>query len=222
MIGRSPARSGGGPVRAGNRLRHGTLRVLDGQQRRRRIHSIHRLPSVGRWQVVDVLRQRDVRVFVSELEGHIGDRHCNMCRVCVTEILSSRPGKKMRLDHSSTERICYLCRRRLPVAEFTSRRNGTYFSACKACKDCNRHVFGQRRRARLAGAGGSYTVAEWDALVKLFNRCPRCQRLWSDIEPRVGGDVITADHIAPHAPAFTRLVGRAGWFSERLERPVRR
>src|SRR5688500_9463803 len=61
----------------------------------------------------------------------VDDRHYNMCRVCVTEILTFRPGKKVRLPHSATERICYLCRRHLPVATFTRRGNGTYFSACK-------------------------------------------------------------------------------------------
>jgi 5-methylcytosine-specific restriction endonuclease McrA len=124
----------------------------------------------------------------------IDDRHYNMCRVCVTEILTSRPGKKIRLHHSATERTCYLCRRRLPVGEFTLRGDGTHFSACKGC---NRHVFAQRRRARLAGADGFYTVAEWEGLVALFDHCPRCGRRWSEIECRVRGDVITADHIIP-------------------------
>jgi hypothetical protein len=46
----------------------------------------------------------------------------------------------------TSARACYLCRRFLANSQFTRRSNGTYFSGCK---DCNRHVFGQRRRARL-------------------------------------------------------------------------
>lgn len=99
----------------------------------------------------------------------IDDRHYSMCRTCVSEILTRRDGtKKTRLQHTDTHRICYLCRRTLPVESFTRRSDGTYFSACK---DCNRHVFAQRRRARMNAAVGSYTLAEWEALVALFDRC---------------------------------------------------
>lgn len=92
----------------------------------------------------------------------IDDRHYNMCRACVSEILTSKARGKVRLQHTDTHRTCYLCRRVLPVDQFTRRRNGTYFSGCK---DCNRHVFAQRRRARMKRAEGSYTTAEWQALV---------------------------------------------------------
>jgi hypothetical protein len=69
--------------------------------------------------------------------------------------------------------LCYLCRRTLANAEFTRRSNGIYFWPCRAC---NRQVFGQRRCARLAAAGGSYTLAEWDALLAGYHRCPACLR----------------------------------------------
>jgi hypothetical protein len=59
-------------------------------------------------------------------------------------------------------------------------------------------VFAQRRRARLNAADGSYTVAEWRALVALFDRCPMCLREWTSIPPPPSGSaVITADHIIP-------------------------
>jgi hypothetical protein len=116
-----------------------------------------------------------------------------MCRSCVSQILLARGSGKRRLPHTATARTCYLCRRELPNASFTRRSNGTFFSACK---DCNRHVFGQRRRARLQAAGGSYTVAEWQALVAQYDRCPACLRPWRDIAPRPSdGVVITVDHI---------------------------
>jgi 5-methylcytosine-specific restriction endonuclease McrA len=101
---------------------------------------------------------------------------------------------RTRLTHTATDRTCYLCRRFLPVASFTSRTNGTYFSACK---DCNRHVFAQRRRARLAGAGGSYSLAQWQALVATYTHCPDCGRSWDVIPRAPGGYVVTADHIVP-------------------------
>ena len=124
----------------------------------------------------------------------VDDRHYRMCRPCVSEILAARAGgrRRPRLPHTDTHRLCYLCDRTLPVDQFTKRSNGTYFSACK---DCNRHVFAQRRRARLAGAEGSYTTAEWDALVAQYDRCPLCLRAWADIPPLANGVVITADHI---------------------------
>lgn len=125
----------------------------------------------------------------------VDDRHYSMCRVCVSEILSNRGPKKQRLPHTVTHRVCYLCRRTLPNASFTRRSNGTYFSACK---ECNRHVFAQRRRARLNAAEGSYTLVEWQALFRLFSHCPRCLREWAAIPPPPNrGSVVTVDHIVP-------------------------
>lgn len=124
----------------------------------------------------------------------VDDRHYTMCRACVSEILTKRDGpKKRRLKHSATDRMCYLCRRTLPNASFTRRSNGAFFSACK---DCNRHVFAQRRRARMNAADGSYTLKEWESLVALYEHCPLCLRSWSEIPvPPAGGRIITADHI---------------------------
>jgi 5-methylcytosine-specific restriction endonuclease McrA len=111
---------------------------------------------------------------------------------------------RVRLTHTATDRTCYLCRRFLPVASFTRRSNGTYFSACK---DCNRHVFAQRRRARLAGAEGSYTLAEWRALLDKHDRCPECGRQWATIPPAPGGYVVTADHVVPIARGGRNDIG---------------
>ncbi len=125
----------------------------------------------------------------------IDDRHYGMCRVCVSEILSLRSKGEIRLSHTATHRVCYLCRRTLPNSGFTRRSTGTYFSACK---DCNRHVFAARRRARLKNVGGSYTTDEWHALLAQYDRCPMCLKTWSDIRPRKSGEsVATVDHIWP-------------------------
>jgi hypothetical protein len=105
------------------------------------------------------------------LEGFIRKRNgttYSMCSACLAKILSSpRPTKKARLVHTATERTCYLCRRVLPVKQFTQRSNGTYFSACK---DCNVNVFAHQRRARLGEAEGSFTTAEWEALKSKYPR----------------------------------------------------
>src|SRR5688572_8186704 len=72
----------------------------------------------------------------------VDDRHYGMCSECLSEILTKRSKGKQRLSHTDTHRTCYLCRKVLPRSEFTQRSNGTFFSACK---DCNKHVFAQRR-----------------------------------------------------------------------------
>jgi 5-methylcytosine-specific restriction endonuclease McrA len=83
----------------------------------------------------------------------------------------------------------------LPVDQFTRRSNGTYFSACK---ECNRNVFAQRRRARLLSAEGEFSTDEWLQLLAKYDRCPMCGRLWDEIPPPPNrSTVITADHIIP-------------------------
>ena len=125
----------------------------------------------------------------------VDDRHYSMCRVCVTEILSSRPRKKERLNHTTTHRTCYLCRRLQPNSDFTQRSNGTFFSACK---ECNKNVFAQRRRARMAASGGTFTTEEWENKLALYDHCPRCMRPWGEIPlPHGRKTPVTRDHIVP-------------------------
>src|SRR3954467_7824720 len=83
---------------------------------------------------------------IGDFTQRVDDRYYRMCQACVSAILTARSGKKERLHHTETHRPCYLCRRFLPVVMFTRRTKGNYFSGCK---ECNRHVFAQRRRARL-------------------------------------------------------------------------
>jgi 5-methylcytosine-specific restriction endonuclease McrA len=131
----------------------------------------------------------------SEFTKRIDDRYYNMCKPCVSEIQSVRAKGKQRLPHTDTHRVCYLCRRTKENAGFQRRSNGTYFSACK---DCNYHVLGPRRRARKMGAEGSYTRQEWDDLVARHECCPRCKRRWEDIPLSAGQkSPITVDHIIP-------------------------
>ena len=102
---------------------------------------------------------------------------------------------RAKLKHTDTHRTCYLCKKFLPVIHFTQRSTGTYFSACK---ECNKHVFSQRRRARMRDAEGEYSLKEWNELVQKHDVCPMCNRPWEDIPILKGKKtVITADHIVP-------------------------
>lgn len=140
----------------------------------------------------------------SSFGAEIGDRYYNLCSDCTTRLRKPRGGPRERLTHTATERTCYLCRRVLPVEQFTRRAKGTYFSGCK---DCNRFVFAERRRTREKAGGKKYTKAEWDALLARHDRCPDCGRLWSEIPPTPNGILITADHIIPVLRGGTNAIG---------------
>jgi hypothetical protein len=141
----------------------------------------------------------------SDFIHRIDNRHYRMCSRCLSEVLRSRAEKKKRLPHTETHRICYLCRRSLLNAQFTRRSNGTFFSACK---DCNRHVFAQRRRARLLEADGEQTFEEWMSLLSEHPRCPGCERNWADISLPPGRKTpITVDHIVPDSRGGSNSVG---------------
>lgn len=128
--------------------------------------------------------------FVQRRDG----RYYDMCRKCVAAILSrprqaKGPRKRQRPDESN--RTCYLCNRFLPVEQFTRRSDGSYFSACK---DPNRLVFAQRRRARLLAAEGEFTQKEWQDILAKYPRCPRCHRDWDSIPiPKSRRSSITVD-----------------------------
>jgi 5-methylcytosine-specific restriction endonuclease McrA len=50
----------------------------------------------------------------------------------------------------------------------------------------------------MASSTGSFTTAEWRALLNKYERCPRCLRRWEDILPLPGRKtVVTRDHIVP-------------------------
>ena len=102
----------------------------------------------------------------------IDNTYYNMCKQCVSEIMEkSKSAKKQKLKHTETHRTCYLCVRLLPNKDFTRRKVGTYYSACK---ECNKYVFQHRRRARQNNAEGSYTTQEWNDLVAKYDHCPKC------------------------------------------------
>lgn len=130
--------------------------------------------------------------FIKRRDG----RRYGMCTNCLSEILArQRPTERRRLPHTETHRTCYLCDRLLENVSFTRRSNGTYFSACK---ECNLNVFAHRRRARMALADGSFTTAEWRALVARFSHCPECGRAWNDIPvPNGRKTAVTRDHVIP-------------------------
>jgi 5-methylcytosine-specific restriction endonuclease McrA len=136
-------------------------------------------------------RDRPLADFIAKRNGEVYD----MCSPCLTNILTEggSRGKKERLAHTPTHRVCYLCRQTKPSEAFTRRSDGSYFSACKAC---NVNVFAHRRRARLLAAEGSFTTQEWLELLARHPTCPGCGRRWEDIPlPRHMQSVVTRDHV---------------------------
>jgi len=134
---------------------------------------------------------RPLTDFIAKRNGETYD----MCSLCLHDILTEggQRGKKERLPHTPTHRVCYLCRQTKPNDAFTRRTNGTYFSACKAC---NINVFAHRRRARLLQAEGTFTTEEWLTVLASFPACPDCGRTWEQIPvPSNRKSVITRDHI---------------------------
>jgi hypothetical protein len=56
-------------------------------------------------------------------------------------------------------------------------------------------------------APGEYTTEEWEALKNSFERCPRCEIAWANIEPPPGRvSVVTADHIVPLSRGGTNYI----------------
>lgn len=133
------------------------------------------------------------------------DRHYRICVYCLEDIMSLRRerSRRSKLKHTEKYRMCYLCRRYLPVSTFTRRSTGTYFSARK---DCNRNVFAARRRARVEAAEGGFTEAEWQSLLARYDACPMCARLWSGIPPSPTGTIVTKDHIVPPVKGGTNAI----------------
>ena len=129
--------------------------------------------------------------FIKKKNGAFYD----MCSPCLSEILGGGTSgrRKARLPHTAVDRVCYLCQRRLPNAEFTLRSNGTYFSACK---ECNKNVFAHRRRARLLAVGGTFSTSAWLELLSRYPACPRCERRWEEIPlPKGRRSAVSRDHI---------------------------
>ena len=145
--------------------------------------------------------EREIDDFIRRID----DRYYGMCRPCVSGILKRRPNnKRLKLTHTDTHRTCYLCLRFLENTDFTRRKVGTYFSACK---DCNKNVFGPRRRARKKGAPGSFTTSEWRTLVSQHEVCPGCHIRWDDITILSGkSSAVTADHKVPISRGGTNYI----------------
>ena len=119
-----------------------------------------------------------------------------MCRVCNDEVQAKKlANPRKRLPHTETHRTCYKCMRVLEVNNFIRRATGTYYSACK---ECNRYTFAHVRRARKLNSTGSFTVKEFAELLSNYDRCPGCNRIWSEIPlPEHMKTPWTADHVVP-------------------------
>ncbi len=142
-------------------------------------------------------KRKALGAFTRRKDGRVYE----MCRVCVRAILQRAPGtSRQRLVHTATHRTCYLCTRRLTTKHFTRRTVGTYYSACK---DCNKLVFAQRRRARLLAAEGSFTRAERRSHVRELTRADRLTHIYP-----LGQSQGTAVVVAKHQRILLRCKGK--------------
>jgi len=67
------------------------------------------------------------------------------------------------------------------------------------CKFC-RNMRAKKYQIKLKENGGSHTKKDWLNLVSKYDSCPFCNRLWSEIPPRVTKrnlGVITKEHKVP-------------------------
>ena len=151
------------------------------------------LPLEGLVQVCYLCKQgKLLDQFIQRKDGI----YYRMCKSCNDEVQAKKlanPGR--RLTHTETHRTCYKCMRVLELQNFVRRATGTYYSACK---ECNRWEFSHVRRARLSNSTGSFTAREFKDLLSKYDRCPHCERRWSDIPlPKHKKTPWTADHIIP-------------------------
>ena len=137
--------------------------------------------------------EKDLDSFIRRKDG----KYYRMCKDCNEHVQRKKleREKSQKNIHTSTHRTCYKCQRFLTNDNFTLRSVGSYFSACK---ECNKNVFGHRRRARLLDSEGTFTTEEWESLLDKYDECPQCKRLWDEIPiPSGRKSVITRDHIVP-------------------------
>lgn len=71
------------------------------------------------------------------------------------------------------------------------------------CAQCHREA-AARYRARLKAAGGTHTEAEWLSKAETYATCPKCSRLWQDVERPKGQRLpFTKGHIVALARGGT-------------------
>jgi len=79
---------------------------------------------------------------------------------------------------------------------WTSASTGKQHRYCRPCRRVRAATYSQRKAVN----GGRHTRQQWLAKLNMYDRCPRCQRFWTDIPPRPDRRykfVWTKDHIIP-------------------------
>ena len=79
---------------------------------------------------------------------------------------------------------------------WTSSSSGRAARYCVPCRNARRETYNDRK----ARNGGRHTRAQWLAKLAECDKCPRCDRAWSEVPPRPNKryrNTWTKDHIIP-------------------------
>lgn len=94
-----------------------------------------------------------------------------------------------------SSKVCKKCGS-IDFGKWTSSSTGMINYYCRNCRRGRAEKYSQNK----AKNGGSHTRSQWLKKLKCFERCPRCNRIWSEIPPRPDKRykyVWTKDHILP-------------------------
>lgn len=98
-----------------------------------------------------------------------------------------------RIGFNPKEKVCKKCNS-VNWSSWTSSSTGKVKCYCKTCRQLRARKYINRRN----NATGSHTRKEWLNVLKKFDRCPTCGRIWSVIPARPDKRykyVWTKDHI---------------------------
>ena len=100
-----------------------------------------------------------------------------------------------RKGFNSKEKVCKKCNS-INWSSWTSSSTGKVNSYCKTC----RRDRAKNYEIRRTNAKGSHTRKQWLDVLQNFERCPICDRIWTEIPARPDKRykyVWTKDHIIP-------------------------
>lgn len=81
--------------------------------------------------------------------------------------------------------------------------SGKISGYCKTCRQIRASMYNSRVKQ-----AGNHTRKQWQDTLKQYDRCPNCNRLWTEIEPSKGQakHTITKDHKIPLSKGGTNNI----------------